>query len=273
MVKEIVKMTVMFLATVLILSIGSGSISNHDSTQYVITEFELYDSLPDQADNEESPENPNPDLCDPEYRIIRFGHYEQDGNENNGLEEIEWLVLETDPQENKALIISLYGLDAIVFDPADYCTWEDSSIRGWLNESFFLRAFTEEEQQRIIPASVSVSTYYPASDSNMAKGELPEPTEDRVFLLTYDEAKQYFPTASLRRCKPTEMTTQVIESTWLLTHVREDGYFDWNTRTIYEGNDRVITINERGNFHTSVFWSRNQIRPVIWVDYAITSVE
>lgn len=46
--------------------------------------------------------------------IVAFGRYEQDGNEENGPEEIEWVVL--DVQDGKVLLLSKYGLAKISFD-------------------------------------------------------------------------------------------------------------------------------------------------------------
>ena len=44
--------------------------------------------------------------------IVTFGHYEQDNDLSNGPEEIEWIVLDFDEKDHKALLISRYGLDA-----------------------------------------------------------------------------------------------------------------------------------------------------------------
>ena len=41
--------------------------------------------------------------------IVTFGRYEQDGNEENGPEGIEWIVL--DVQDGKVLLLSKYGLE------------------------------------------------------------------------------------------------------------------------------------------------------------------
>ena len=58
---------------------------------------------------------------------VFFGHYEQDNNEENGKEEIEWLVL--DRQGEDLLLLSLYGLDCQLYH-ADR-GWAAS--QGWQN--------------------------------------------------------------------------------------------------------------------------------------------
>ena len=88
--------------------------------------------------------------------LIRFGHYEQDGDTENGAEEIDWLVLET--QDNEALVISLYGMDSQRYHK-DYSkiTWEECSLRTWLNEEFLNTAFSEEEKGAILTTLVDNS--------------------------------------------------------------------------------------------------------------------
>lgn len=43
---------------------------------------------------------------------MTFGHYEQDNDTANGPEEIEWLILDYDAENNRVLVVSPYGLDA-----------------------------------------------------------------------------------------------------------------------------------------------------------------
>ena len=45
--------------------------------------------------------------------IVRFGRYEQDNTAENGMEDIEWVVLETKKEE--ALLITKYVLDCRPF--------------------------------------------------------------------------------------------------------------------------------------------------------------
>ena len=81
--------------------------------------------------------------------VVTFGHYEQDNNLDNGPEAIEWIVL--DMQEGKALLLSKYGLDAIPYN-TEYVniTWEQCTLRTWLNQDFLKTAFDEKEQSAIL---------------------------------------------------------------------------------------------------------------------------
>ena len=134
---------------------------------------------------------------------IKFGRYEQDNNLDNGPEPIEWIVL--DKQDGKALLLSRHALDGKHFhEELANVTWEDCTLRAWLNNDFLRSAFTEEEQSAILVTEVDNSSdqgYY-----NMYFESTPgNNTMDRIFLLSYHEAyKQYFTSDKSRLCAPTD---------------------------------------------------------------------
>ncbi len=127
---------------------------------------------------------------------VIFGAYEQDFNTSNGKEEIEWRVLAK--EDNRILIISEYALDCKQYNTKNTSvTWEDCSLRKWLNETFLKAAFSDEEQ-KLIP-SVTVT-----ADANPSYSTSPgNNTEDNVFLLSITEAKKYFSSDDDRMCVPT----------------------------------------------------------------------
>ena len=90
--------------------------------------------------------------------VIEFGRYEQDNILENGSEPIEWIVL--DLQSEKVLVISKYGLDMKLYNDVPYAipwgrvTWENSSIRFWLNNKFFKESFSEDERYMIAETNV-----------------------------------------------------------------------------------------------------------------------
>ena len=66
---------------------------------------------------------PKPDPGEPKQSsfcnvgdYVTFGSYEQDNNTGNGQEPIEWLVLDYDAANNRALLLSRYGLDALPYN-------------------------------------------------------------------------------------------------------------------------------------------------------------
>ncbi len=131
--------------------------------------------------------------------ILRFGHYEQDNHTDNGPEEIEWLVL--DHLNGKILLISLYALDTKPYNEVyGEITWEECSLRRWLNDTFFSAAFSKEEQQAVVLNHTDNGPSQCCSKYATTGGN---DTLDRVFLLSYTEADRYFENDTARQCTPT----------------------------------------------------------------------
>ena len=109
---------------------------------------------------------------------LTFGEYEQDGNLDNGSEPIEWVVV--DKHENMALIVSKYVLDCQPYNTTDEeVTWENSSLRKWLNNDFLNTAFSEEDKKCILKQTMSSHNN---AIYNVSNGK---ETKDRIFILDY----------------------------------------------------------------------------------------
>lgn len=126
---------------------------------------------------------------------VTFGSYPQ--NHGDIKEPIEWVVLEV--KDNEALLISRYALDCQPYheESADI-TWENCSLRKWLNDDFMKAAFTDDEQRRI-SVSENPSGVNPRSGAKSGND-----TRDRIFCLSLAEAEQYYAFDTARRCLPTE---------------------------------------------------------------------
>ncbi len=125
---------------------------------------------------------PNAELKDAAIGTsVVFGSYEQDGNYDNGDEDLEWIVL--DHVGDKVLLLSKYGIYTNTFHREYYentswdDTWKTSFMRKWLQERFYVDAFSKEERG-MIATTVNKT---PMPD----KGYFT--TEDRVFLLSSSE--------------------------------------------------------------------------------------
>lgn len=165
------------------------------------TAYLLLDGL-NYEDSEEKRESIKPQY----YRALHmkadvgdtvfFGSYEQDNSTYNGKEDIEWLVLAK--EDNRLLVISQYGLDCKPYnrERADV-TWESCTLRQWLNGVFLRTAFSKEERALIPTVTVSAAKnpYYSTNPGNA--------TEDKVFLLGFEEANDYFKSEEARMCVPT----------------------------------------------------------------------
>ena len=122
-------------------------------------------------------------------KTVEFGRYEQDGNDKNGKEKIEWIVLDRDG--DNALLISKYALDCMEKQENDKFKdyeWEGWRVRQWLNGAFYDAAFSADEKEYI----------------NTTVTDAEKETEDKVFVLSVEEAKKYYKDRDDRTCEPTE---------------------------------------------------------------------
>ena len=197
-----------------------------------------------------------------EGSVIPFGTYEQDNNNDNGKESIEWVVL---AKENDcALLISKYVLACQSYTSAQKnTTWETCSLRAWLNEAFLNEAFSEAEQAVIHSVTVP-------ADKNPEFPVLPgNETQDKVFLLSIDEAMRYFSTDDARKCVPTAFA--IAQGCLVYDKYTVDGSATcwWFLRT--PGNTQSCAAGVYGD--GSVYYSghyvshdNNGIRPALWID-------
>ena len=181
-----------------------------------------------------------------------FGEYEQDNNKTNGKEKIEWIVLER--QEKKSLVIAKYGLDHIKYnDKFEFTTWEKSSIRKWLNESFINSVFNNIEKNYIV--ETSNSTEY-ACNKN---------TNDKVFLLSVTEAESLF---NGDEDRTTTATAYAIANG---VKAYEDSSCWWWLRSVCEDNEYAMNVRSKGNVRYSPEIAVNEegyaVRPAMWVNY------
>ena len=89
------------------------------------------------------------------------------------------------------LVISELGLDCKRYnEEKKEITWADCTLRHWLNDDFYNRAFNSQEQSLI-------------KTSNVTNNAGPS-TNDRIFLLSVDEAERLFKDDKDRFCKPTD---------------------------------------------------------------------
>ncbi len=181
-----------------------------------------------------------------------YGTYEQDGDSVNGKEDIEWIVL--DREDNRALVISEYGLDRRSYnETGEDVTWEDCGLRGWLNMDFFNEAFSEEEQVRILETTVK-------NPDNAETGTVGgNDTIDRMFLLSIDEAQQYFSSDEERRVFSTEYAEIFGD---------EDVLWQWWLRSPGDDQTDAANVNDDGTVDPdgiAVYYSNNDVRPAMWI--------
>ena len=136
-------------------------------------------------------------------RIVKFGNYFIDDNKTK--EPIEWRVLEV--SNDKALLITKDAIDCKRYNNGlEDITWEECSLRHWLNNEFINQAFSKEEQNKIILTNLS-------NPNNARFGAWGgNNTQDKIFLLSIDEAEKYFKYED-RVCKVTSYAKQ--QGAWI----------------------------------------------------------
>ena len=201
-------------------------------------------------------------LCDAYY----FGNYEQDNQTSNGKESIEWNVLSIDG--SNVLLLSTYALDCQPYhNNPEWVTWENCSLRQWLNHDFMNQAFTTDQQK-----AIQVSTL---------TSEFGNPTEDRVFILSdeeyyyfnyseyYDDGTLKYDTYSLKPVYPTDYT-YLKNCIWCSGS--QDGTFHtytWSRSHAEQGENSWADIQDcgcEGYFEAGTTETNVGVRPAIWVD-------
>ena len=125
---------------------------------------------------------------------IYFGNYFQSGSTTK--EPVKWRVLEN--ADGKLFLLSDQNLDVNPYNSNNTSTtWENSTIRSWLNGYFINVAFSSDEQTAIANTYVYNKTQSNETSHPNPSYETPggNNTTDKIFLLSIEEAKNsdYFP--------------------------------------------------------------------------------
>ena len=161
------------------------------------------------------------------------------GTTTDSKEPIEWYVLEDDG--SKALLLSKYLLAEHTYnDEQEDVTWETCTMRKWLNTEYINLIFSKNEQKSILTTDV-VNNNNESYGTNGGNN-----TKDKLFLLSIDEFKKYYPSGSEA------------------TYKGGSSYF-WYLRSTGP-NYAFVDLN--GDFRDNGdATNANGIRPALWVKY------
>lgn len=180
---------------------------------------------------------------------IVFGTYEQDNNPDNGKEDIRWIVLDKDEDNNQLFVLSLQALECKPYDSqtasGGSITWAECELRTWLNETFYEAAFSEQEKAHIRTTKVVMDAY----------------EGDKLFLLSYSEIQEcYFERSPYFKCVPTDSATTMIHT----------NYCNWWLRTPGERADTALygeaDWSNVSRFGAFVGNTRIGVRPAMWIE-------
>ncbi len=181
-------------------------------------------------------------------------------------------------EDAKILLLSKYGLDtqpynnnlkSIALPPYhnNYTsvTWEICTLRQWLNEMFYDYSFSDEEKKLIWLSKLD----NPDNPKYGTKGG--NPTADRIFLLSINEAEKYLDSREKIFCLPTE---------WALRFGADenvdpdDGSSDWWLRSPGFDSGRAALIYSHSKLpEDRVYYGRDirstysVVRPALWLLY------
>lgn len=188
-----------------------------------------------------------------------FGAYEQDNDNSNGKEPIVWKVLAK--EDTRILVISTDALDSQPYDTTKTnVTWDTCTLRKWLNNDFVKSAFSDDEIN-----AIPVTTVQPDSNTEY-RSDQGFATQDKVFLLSAQEASRYFSSENDMMCKATPFAAA--QGAW----ARDDfegitGYSRWRLRTSGKRNDLAAVVISGGIRWSGDYVSMSYyaIRPAMWI--------
>ena len=186
---------------------------------------------------------------------IWFGTYPQEADGTK--KPIEWIILET--KENRMLLLSKYILDTRKYhEKKKGVTWEESDIRQWLNNEFYMNAFNSVEQKAIWGSITKTNNNFKYGTNGG------NDTADKVFLLSVEDAIKRFPNDEGRKAKATEYA-QKVGGTVINKKI---GYSWWWLRSPGKYGYRAAEIFDSGWIDASgesVNSKSKGVRPAIWV--------
>ena len=204
-------------------------------------------------------------------RYVTLGTYPQSAN-GDDLTPIEWLVLARDG--NKALLISRYGLDVQPYNSEKTdVTWETCTLRTWLNNTFFNKAFTPAEQATIL--TTTVYNFWTEGNTEWESGG-GNTTQDRIFLLSYEEANQYLQVKYRQGIGDNNRASRVTPTEYALargaytqdykTPEGADAGWWWLRSPGREQHHAAIVNHNGFLFYNVVSSTSGLVRPVMWIN-------
>ena len=192
--------------------------------------------------------------------IIVMGHYPQ--GENAEVESLQWRVLCVDEIRKRMLLITEKIIDCRCYhDEWRDITWKECALRKWLNSDFLQKAFTIEEQQKIITVTNQNSDNMDWS----TKGG--EDSPDKIFLLSIDEVETYLSNFN-RIAEATPYAVKHGSHVVVSDLFFGSGEYWWWLRSPGNDNTSAACIAQSGRLLKSGLSIRSQgisVRPALWI--------
>ncbi len=208
-----------------------------------------------------------------DYDCLYFGRYWQKDTNNDGVVDtkdsklpIRWRILDTDG--NTALLLCEYNIDALPFSDPEKATWQNSSLRTWLNGTFMKTAFNDNEKKAIQTSTV-------VTEGDVIIGTSDVTTTDKIYIPAIEDV-----TYSLYgfSCKTNEKDSARVTVNTGYTATKEgmfgEGEIDtyWlRSKGQYDGEISSVMINGYLNYHVSSD-KNNGVRPMLRLNISNTSI-
>ena len=193
------------------------------------------------------------------YDHLYFGQYYEDES-STVKQPIKWRVLSVNGDD--AFLLADEGLDCQRYNESEEAvTWETSTIRKWLNETFMKEAFNEKEQNSI--------------KDTMITTENSEDTTDKVFLLSKEDVGNvtygFDPVldsiSGTRSMNITNYCKSKGARMWQIEYF--SGFYDpWWLRTTEKDNTCAASASMWNGivYSSDMTNSRHAVRPAIHID-------
>ena len=197
---------------------------------------------------------------------ILFGSYEMNGEDIDGVEPLAWNVVKK--EGNLVQLLAKKSIIAMPYNSVDsYCTWEDSLVRKFLNETFYNKYFTEEEKELMI-LTESIPTYEEKSYGART-------TYEYISILSEEEANEAFSVTSVgglwSGLKWDASTNDHEKATisyvnfnlgfWLKSHY-ENSYDEGQQICTYEDDNS----NYWDYYYATYYTDKWGVKPTVWLD-------
>ena len=136
-------------------------------------------------------------------------------------------------------------------------TWENCSLRKWLNADFINDAFSTAEQSKI------QSTQVPADKNPKFDVDSGNPTTDKVFLLSVLEVEKYFSSAETKELFDVVAGSNVSNPWWLRTSGASGSIFNFSDGL--QNCATLITIGGAISYGGNPVGTAKGVRPAMWV--------
>ena len=179
-----------------------------------------------------------------------LGNYPQGAN--GEVQPIEWRVL--DVQNGRALVISEKLIDCVKYNE-EYTsvTWETCTLRSWMNNDFLKQAFSSEQAKIVTVTNQNLDNPAHGTEGGNA-------TQDKIFVLSIDEANQYFISDSDRKAYTTNYARKQRygkgADNWWLRSPGDDGF---SAAIVYLDG----SISQSGLFDVN---NDVAVRPAFWLN-------